>query len=144
MLCQVFFKKENGLYSVIYLLKFFRFSRALRNFEERIFVAFACWRLRSIFFCGSKKYVEAGSSVGIDQPTERSFCRFFCLKNEKIFLAKMRAIKKIFCGSKNFFGGEFWWNQKRVLPQSPLQGRFECFVSSEGGTKLLKRSYRER
>ena len=122
MLCQVFFKKENGLYSVIYLLKFFRFSRALRNFEERIFVAFACWRLRSIFFCGSKKYVEAGSSVGIDQPTERSFCRFFCLKNEKIFLAKMRAMKKIFCGSKNFFGVNFGETKRGYSLKAPCKG----------------------
>jgi hypothetical protein len=60
------------------------------------------------FFCGSKKVWSAGSSVGIDQPTERSFCRFFCLKNEKIFLAKMRAMKKFFAVRKIFFGGEFW------------------------------------
>jgi len=67
------------------------------------------------FFCGSKKVWSAGSSVGRYQPTERSFCRFFCFKNEKIFLAKMRAMKKIFCGSKNFFGGEFLVKPKRGL-----------------------------
>lgn len=54
--------------------------------------------------------------IGWYRPTDRAeLLPFFCLKNEKIFLAKMRAMKKIFCGSKNFFGGEFLVKPKRGL-----------------------------
>ena len=42
---------------------FYILYKLVQMFEERIFArffVFTCWRLRSIFFCGSKKYVEAG------------------------------------------------------------------------------------
>ena len=68
----------------------------------------------------------------------RPFCRDFLLKSEKFLLAKSRQAGKNFCGSKIFSVGEFWWNQKRAPPLSPLQGHFRRFARPEGVSKLLK------